>query len=117
MSINNMPVLGVNGFNIDIDLCIAVFRVWIDTLAACAITGKNEIVLTPVEFDKGSEPAILHIDGKSMSCSVKQVAYVGRKHAYLVEVEFELNKKYLEPYKHNEGAPKSIKSRFDILDI
>lgn len=116
----DMPVVGIKGFSIEIERLTSTYEVWLNVNDAVSIVAASDnavtsaISLVPTEMD---EPAIFIIDGLPVSCTVKYYAYHSIKHAYLVKIEFPLNRDKVKTYIYEKDNNDKEQTRFDILDL
>lgn len=117
----DIPVIGIKGFTIEIDRLTATYEVWLDVNSSSSIIAAsdnvitNAISLTPTSMN---ESAVFIIDGLLVNCTIKYYTYHSNKHAYLVKIEFLLNKDQVQSYIYDADNGESGKqTRFDILDL
>ena len=116
----DMYVVGIKGFSIEIERLTSTYEVWLNVNDASSIVSASDNVVTsaislvPTEMD---EPAIFIIDGLSVSCTVKYYTYHSIKHAYLVKIEFPLNRDKVKTYIYEKDDNGAEQTRFDILDL
>ena len=118
---NDIPVVCIKGFSMDIERLTSVYEVWLHVNEASSIIAAsdnrvtNAIRLVPREMN---EPSILIIDGLSVQCTVKYYAYHSLKHAYLVKIEFPFSWEKVKTSSYEKAHGNSEeKTRFDIWDI
>ncbi len=116
----DMPVVGIKGFSIEIERLIAIYDIWLNVNDASSIISASDNVVTsaislvPTEM---KEPAIFVIDELSVSCTIKYYTYHSIKHAYLVKIEFPLDRNKVKTYIFEKDNENSEQTRFDILDL
>ena len=116
-----MPIVGVKGFSIEIERLSAVYEIWLNVNDASSIISSsdnavtNAISLVPTDMN---EPAIFIIDELPVQCLIKHYAYHSLKHAYLVKIEFPLNRDKVKTYIYEkDNGDGTSQTRFDILDL
>ena len=117
----DMPAVGIKSFSIDIDRLTSSYNIWLNVNDATSIVAASDnavtsaISLVPTAMN---EPAIFVIDGISVSCTVKHYAYHSLKHAYLVKIEFPLDRSKVHTYIYEKnGVEDKEQTRFEILDL
>ena len=117
----DMPVMGIKGFSMEIERLSAIYEVWLNVNEASSIIAASDNAVTSaislVATDM-NESAIFVIDGESVSCTVKHYAYHSLKHAYLVKIEFPLDRNRVHTYIYEkDSGDNKEQTRFDILDL
>jgi hypothetical protein len=114
----DMPVVAIKGFTIDISRLTASYEIWLNVNDASGIVAASDNVVTNaismVSTDM-NEAATFIIDGVLVSCFIKHYIYHSIKHAYLVKIEFLLDKNEVKSYMFEEENGEQ--TRFDILDL
>jgi hypothetical protein len=116
----DMSVIGIKAFSIDIFRLKAIYEIWLDVNEASVIVGasdnvvKDAISLVPTNMN---ELGVFVIDGEHIPCSILHYMYHSNKHAYLVKIEFILDKEEVKPYIIDPNKENKRITRFDILDI
>ena len=116
-----IPIVGVKRFSIDIERLTSIYEIWLNVNDASSIIDASDNVVTsaislvPTEME---EPATFIIDQLSISCTIKHYAYHSIKHAYLVKIEFLLDRNKVKTYIFEKDDGNNRKqTRFDILDL
>ena len=116
----DMPVVGIKSFSIDIDRLTSSYNIWVNVNDAVSIVSASDnavtsaISLVPTEME---EPAIFIIDKLSIPCIIKGYSYHSIKHAYLVKIEFPLDRNKVKTYIYEKEDENREQTRFDLLDL
>ena len=117
----DIPALGIKRFSIEVERLSSVYEIWVDVNQASSIIEASDNVITsgismvPTEMD---ESATFVIDGFSISCVIKYYAYHSLKHAYLIRLEFPLDRNKVKTYIFEKDSEDNREqTRFDILDL
>ena len=118
---NEAPALGVKSFSIDVERLTASYEIWLDVNDAKSIVAASDNAVTsaismiPTDME---EPAVFEIDGLPISCIIKHYTYHSLKHAYLVKIDFMLNRDKVKTYIFEKDSSENREqTRFDILDL
>jgi len=114
---NTVPILGIREFKIEIDRLQASYSVWVGTSNVDFIISQNTpdwIKLTPENIDVN---ATLVIDDYSIPCNINKYSYCSIKHAYILDLTFNLDKKNIKAYIYEKDRDKKEYTRFDLLDF
>ncbi len=114
------PAVGIKSFTIDVDRLTSSYNIWLNVNDASSIVAASDNVVTnaismvPTEMD---EPATFIIDDISVKCHVKHYVYHSIKHAYLVKIEFPLDRNKVKTYIYEKEDDSREQTRFDLLDL
>lgn len=117
---NEMPVIGVKSLSMEVERLTSTYEVWLGVNDAKSIVAAsdnavlNAISMVPTDMDESST---FVIDGISVQSTIKYYAYNSLKHAYLVRIEFPLDKDKVKPYILEKDNNSKKQTRFDILDL
>ena len=117
----DMPVIGIKSLAMEIERLTATYEIWINVNDATSIVAASDnavtsaISMVPTDMN---EPATFIIDSLSVPCVIKHYNYHSVKHAYLVKIEFSLNKEKVKTYILDKSSDDNkVQTRFDILDL
>lgn len=117
----DMPVVGIKSFSMEIERLSATYEVWLNVNDATPIIAASDnavtsaISMVPTDMN---ESAIFDIDEISASCVIKHYVYHSLKHAYLVKIDFMLNRDKVKTYIfEKDNSENREQTRFDILDL
>jgi len=116
----DMGVSGVYKFSIEVDRCLASYSVWVDTVQIDPLLppGKrNCVLLTPIEYD--DKVGMFNMANVSLSCKIKKIAYISRRHGYIVDLDCTLDSKFLTKFKYIEPEKVSETEidKFELMDF
>jgi hypothetical protein len=116
-----ISVLGIHEFNIQIDRLQAYYGIWTSCHEAQSIVDIDSSVKGCINMTPSSNlqlPAIFNIDGFSIPCIIEKYNYDHLKHAYLIDLSFEVDRNNVTTYIYDKNEnTEVVSSRFDILDI
>ena len=120
---NIIPIKGIHSFGFNFDRLSGNYKVWVGTADAVSLmpespAGRDTIKLSEEDIDLD---AIFICDGRSINCHVNKAVYSDRKHAYLIDFTFVLDKKIVLsnicPDAKDVKKKQNETSRFDLMDI